>query len=159
MLDGDAKRVLDVPQGRNKWVQILETLGVEEWETIHAIGLDGQTLRARKRPEEEEGAAPPDDDTMQLPIKDAKDWAITRLVDCIEKLCETVRQGASDASARANIAENAYAKAVEARAKAEADAYVAMNSGGGESQLAPLVSAFVGGVQGGQQARGTNGAG
>lgn len=131
MLDGSPKRVLDVPQGRDRWRDLLKTLAVEDPETITLLDAEGRTLRAGPwEPEEDE-----DEKGDELVLKE-KEFPIAALGSvfrqlvadlvgpyhkCMEQMVASMQ--ASDARAQ-QLAE-AQADAIREQAKAEAQAIVA----------------------------------
>jgi hypothetical protein len=147
----DGVKVIDVPTGRGCWVELIATLSALKPKQLECLGVEGQTLRARDVDPEELGDDEPEEDPeTQTVIEELTENG--RLIACIEKLCETMRSMANEASSRANKAEDALSLAVVARAKAEAMAYVAQNAqpqAEERSELEEMFARWTGGAKAG----------
>lgn len=162
ILDGDPKRSLEVPQGRGRWVELISTLeAVDPFDTIALLDANGAILRATKYVPPGDGEG--DDDTTEVMNEEkfpiaalAQEFRLT-FKDCLDAMVRAIDAAAS----RANTAEDAYAKAIVARADAEARVIAAQAAGTNEaSETSQLLSHFVGGMQAGKaQGQGSNGQG
>lgn len=154
MLDGDPKRIVDVPQGRGKWMDLMATLeAVDAWETITLLDANGAVIRARKCDAEEQAEETADGvqevmDESKFPIAALGEQFRLLVKDAMDALVQCARE----ASTRANTAEEAYAKAVVARADAEATLIRAQNDAQPEqSQTSQLLGHFLGGATAAQK--------
>jgi hypothetical protein len=154
----DGANVIDVPQGRGRWRELLTTLDAYKPKVIEALRADDSRIRARAcepddfdvegDDDEEKPSGPPTRD-LDLDVSTpngALCYALVELVQANIQLCETVRSCATDALDRTEAAARTaelHARADLERARREGAAGAA---GDGEpaqqSDLQAIMGAF-----------------